>query len=196
MTKNAVAAKLTMLTNFAAITKSISDQLCNMLLDVPDDGLFDLMDKIQSCELTDVKEIMSRLEEDGYLEDCDEEVDYLDYFIKSLPEVKLTDVLVEVAVPVDGGKLLIGTSKSDDNTEQVYISYEVAETDSIIDLVLAEVKSGEIAELDNKPSDNKDIDLYLYEDAYSEDWTYKATLTHEDIVKATTYEEDENGDSN
>ena len=52
----------------------------------------------------------------------------------------------------------------------------------LIDLALAEVKSGELAEVANLKPDNKDIDLYVFSDPETEDYTDRYRIPYDKIL--------------
>ena len=79
----------------------------------------------------------------------------------------------EIRVPVNGGYLVAGRN-SDPDYDGIYIVFETDEGD-IIDIVLTECKAE-----DNKSK----VDVYCYEDVYTEDFTRKYTLNNKEIYKA------------
>lgn len=79
----------------------------------------------------------------------------------------------EIRVKVDGGYLIAGRNANPDY-DGIYIVFETDDGD-IIDVVLTEAKA----------EHNKEkIDVYCYEDVYSENFTRKYTLNTKDIYKA------------
>lgn len=181
MTKKILKAKIKMAINAANLASRLCDDILNKCFpeDAMDDGLFNIVNGIQDCEMTDVDEIMEKLEEDGYLEDMEDGDNE-----PVIPEIDVSSTMdVEARVPVDGGRLYVGTARSDTGTNQVYIIYEI--NGYLVDVALAEVMRGELAEASGLPSDNKDVTVYLWEDPYQEDYTKKATLKYEDLNSAT-----------
>lgn len=182
MTKNAIKAKLQLAVNLASLTNKVCDDLCNSL--TPDDYLCDLTDNIRCNERTDVNEIMAELETANYFADAD--------IIEDGPEVPVPELNIEngtnlsIKTPVNGGYLIAETGESDFGTKQACLLYEY--NDYQIDLAFAEVRAGELAEIANLSADNKDVDLYIYENPYSEDYTSKKTISHTDIQKALSDE--------
>ena len=75
----------------------------------------------------------------------------------------------EIRVKVNGGFLVAGRN-SDPDYDGIYIVFETDDGD-IVDVVLTECK------LEN---DNV-IDVYCYEDVYTEDWTSKFKLSIPEI---------------
>ena len=79
----------------------------------------------------------------------------------------------EIRVKMDGGYLVAGRNM-DPNYDGIYIVFET-DDGTVIDVVLTECKE----ELNRKK-----IDVYCYEDVYTEDFTRKYTLDSEEIYKA------------
>ena len=79
----------------------------------------------------------------------------------------------EIRVKVNGGYLVAGRN-SDPDYDGIYIVFETDDGD-IVDVVLTECKT---------ENDKKKIDVYCYEDVYTEDFTKKYTLDNEEIYKA------------
>jgi len=139
--------------------------------------LFDVLDEIQAYELTDLDEAMERLDDACAFTACSEdEEDTL-----QAPELLLGDDLsVVVRVPVNGGKLVLANGESDYGTKQIGLMYE--KDGDLIDLALAEVKSGELAEIANQEPDNKDIDLYVFANPETEDYTNRYHIPYDKIL--------------
>jgi len=79
----------------------------------------------------------------------------------------------EIRVPVNGGFLVAGRNP-DPDYDGIYVVFETNDGD-IIDIVLTECKS---------ENDKKKIDVYNYEDIYTEDFTKKYTIEISEIYKA------------
>ena len=106
----------------------------------------------------------------------------------NLPSLKVQYMgqIIEATCPVGDGKLVatlsaIGTC---DNSVQSWASY-YAPNGASIDLALAEVKKGELAECSGLPEDNQDIDLYIWRNPFMDDYTDKIQISHKDIVEAS-----------
>lgn len=78
----------------------------------------------------------------------------------------------EIRVKVNGGYLIAGRN-CDPNYGGIYIVFETDNGD-VIDVVVAE----------SAVNDEKKINVYAYEDVYTEDYTRKYTLDVEEIYKA------------
>ena len=79
----------------------------------------------------------------------------------------------EIRVKVNGG-YLVARRNADPDYDGIYVVFETDHGD-IIDVVLTECKA------DN---DKSKVDVYCYEDVYTEDFTRKYTLDNKEIYKA------------
>ena len=79
----------------------------------------------------------------------------------------------EIRVKVNGGYLVAGRN-ADPNYDGIYVVFETDEG-TTIDIVLTEAKS---------EYNKKLIDVYCYENVYTDDFTKKFTLDTEEIYKA------------
>lgn len=79
----------------------------------------------------------------------------------------------EIRVKVNGGYLVAGRN-SDPDYDGIYVVFET-DDGYIIDVALTECKA---------ENDYKKIDVYTYENVYTEEWTRKHTLDIEEIYKA------------
>ena len=86
----------------------------------------------------------------------------------------------KLILPVAGGALVAENCCSDFDTRQMCLIYQTDAADEL-DIALAEVKRGELAEIDGKPVNNRDIDVYEYSDVYSKDWQNRFTLKRDEI---------------
>ena len=92
----------------------------------------------------------------------------------------------EIVIKCNGGTLKAYVN-DDGCAKQAGVCY-IPDGDTVeIDICLAEVKGPELA----KTPDNKDIDVYLYADPYSEDWTSSVKIKHEEIMDALNDGEEE-----
>ena len=106
----------------------------------------------------------------------------------NLPSLKVQYMgqIIEATCPVGDGKLAatlsaIGTC---DNSVQSWASY-YAPNGASVDLALAEVKKGELTECSGLSEDNQDIDLYIWRNPFTDDYTDKIQISHKDIVEAS-----------
>ena len=79
----------------------------------------------------------------------------------------------EIRVKMNGGYLVAGRN-ADPNYDGIYVVFET-DDGTVIDVVLTECK---------EENDRKKIDVYCYENVYTEDFTRKYTLDSEEIYKA------------
>lgn len=79
----------------------------------------------------------------------------------------------EIRVKVNGGYLIAGRNP-DPDYDGIYIEFETDNGD-IVDVVVAECTAQD---------DYKKINVYTYEDEWTEDWTRKYTLDIQEINKA------------
>ena len=187
MTKNELKAKLTLAVNMAEQTKTILDEICDELAPYAEDDIFDMVNEIQSCERSDVNEMMRELEKNDYLSDanitetgCPIPTPYIKYSILGNTEVGIT-------YP-DGDKLAAYLCESDFGTYQTGSMY-YTRTGSPLELTLAEIKKGELAKIAGRSADNRDIDVMVWSDPYNEDYTNKFTLSYDDIETALEAED-------
>ncbi len=172
MTKADVRAKMNMICNLAAQIKALKVELVG--IDTCDDGLWDGLDDLSDGTISEA-EALEVLNE--YYDELDEGEDTDDYpSIVIDPQTLWTKLIL----PVAGGALVAENCCSDFDTRQMCLMYQTDAADEL-DIALAEVKRGEQAEIDGKPADNRDIDVYEYSDVYSEDWQSRFTLKREEI---------------
>ena len=79
----------------------------------------------------------------------------------------------EIRVKMNGGYLVAGRNAVP-NYDGIYVVFETDHGD-IIDVVLTECKT---------ENDKSNVDVYCYEDVYTEDFTKKYTLDNKEIYKA------------
>lgn len=79
----------------------------------------------------------------------------------------------KIRIKINGG-YLVAERNADPNYDGVSVTFE-ADSGDIVDIVLVECKS---------ETDKKNIDVYCYEDVYSDDFTKKYTLGTDEIKKA------------
>lgn len=104
-----------------------------------------------------------------------------------VPELKFDIATMSMTVNVkvnDNDYLTVSNSTADFNTQQMSIGYVHGDSNTMIDIALAEIKKGELAEVHNLASDNKDIDLYVYDDPYNEDFTIHKQIEYSEIESA------------
>lgn len=184
MTKKELEGRLALAVNLAAETKKVLETVRQKLDDqgvTSSDTLFDLSDRIMSGELSDIDDIMEELEDSGSLDDMEEGEEIL------IPAISLDAnnlASVEISLPIDdGGRMTAYTSTPDGHTIQNGCIYYDADN-TPMDLCMAEVKKGDWAEVNDRFRDNRDIDLYLWSNPYSESYTEVRTVSYKDVIKA------------
>lgn len=83
----------------------------------------------------------------------------------------------QIRIKIKDGYLVAGRN-SDPDYDGIYIVFETNEGD-IIDVALTECKT---------ENDMKKIDVYTYEDVYTDNWTRKYTLDTDEINKVLNSE--------
>lgn len=186
MTKNELRAKLMFAVNMAEQTKKVLDEICEKLAPYAEDDIFDMVNEIQSCERSDVDAMMTELEENGYFSDAKitEEGHPM-----QVPYVKYDNIRsIEVGITYpEGDKLAAYLSESDFGTYQTGSVY-YDKSGSPLDISLAEIRKGDLAEVAGLSPDNRDIDVMVWSDPYSEDYTQKFILSHAAIEEALKVE--------
>ena len=80
----------------------------------------------------------------------------------------------------DGSRLSSFFSESDCGTYQAGAHFTYNDG-SLQDLCMVEIKKGDLAEIHGLSADNKDIDMYVWADPVSDDFTQKLTIKRTDI---------------
>lgn len=177
MTKETIREHLKLAMNLAELTRQVCEKLESELAETSEDVLFDVLNEIQAYKLTDLDEAMKRLDDACVFAACNENEENT----LQAPELFLgNDLTVVVRIPANGGNLILANGESDYGTKQIDLMYE--KDGSLIDLALAEVKSGELAEIANQKPDNKDIDLYVFADPETEDYTNRYRIPYDKIL--------------
>lgn len=190
-TRNSMKAKIQLMMSFAEATAKIKELIVNSFAESIDDGIFNLLDAIQVCEESNIDNIMSKIED--YLE----EAKLMEGQPVAVPYVSCGDYIYSMEAGVqypNGERLAAYVSESDSETFQAG-SIFYATDNSPIDLTMAEIKKDELAEANNLPVDNKDIDLYLWTDAYTEEYTHNFRIKHTDILQALEDNQEEGEDN-
>lgn len=103
--------------------------------------------------------------------------------------------IVAVKYPAGDGAFVAETGQSDYGTRNIFVGYDLDTDckamvgDNYIDILYAEVKKGELAEVSGLDSDNNDVDVMIYENPYQEDYTRKFQLEHLDMENVLSEEE-------
>lgn len=173
VTKSKAKALVMLLANLSEQAARIREALTSS--GEADDGLFDTLNELSDGEINAEKawdEI-----EDYYEDDNPDDAD--SYAVTEI-DVDPNSLYTTLKQPVDGGKLVAGICSSDCGTFQEYFGYEDSEGQTI-DLAMAEVKRGELAAVHDMAEDNKDVDLYVWSDPATEDYTHSFRLEYKDL---------------
>lgn len=184
MTQKEVMGKLALAINMAEQTKRLLEAVGQELAasGIPRINYFFecfIAEDIMSGEYTDIDTVMEKMKD--FMVHMEEGEEILTPTIS----VNTSNIAsVEVSLPLDdGGRMTAYTSISDDNTVQTGCIYYDTEGFPM-DLCMAEVKKGDLAEIKGLPRDNRDIDIYLWANPYSDDYTEVHTVLYEDVVNA------------
>ena len=163
-TKKELFERIKLLSNLTHEAREIANTI---LRDLPEsDEVFYIINDVMRGNPEEVDEQFAALEKGGWLSNIPEGEDI------SFPAVKFTGKgsFIEIERPVDGGTLVAYNYASDYNTHGVGLIYKTSTGDDT-DLALAEVKRGELAEIHGYPTDNKNVDLMIWGNPDSEDYT-------------------------
>ncbi len=175
MTKNEIKARIMLAINLAEQAKGLLDEVCDKLAPSAEDDIFDICNRIQDCEMTDIEEVMAELEETGYFE----ELGISEGREIKPAQVKINNCLgIEVRTPLLSGDYLEAHVGSSDYGPQAGVVY-VSKDEDLLDLVLAEQKQGEYAKQDKESGE--DISIYSFGNPFSEDYTSK-DLIRKDVL--------------
>ena len=173
--KRFILAQLHLLENLAeqfdALKREIADEL---RLTQQETSSLDLI-KSRSC-----KEAMEMLKGSSIFNASPDGEDV------KLPHISLTHqgTVQALNYAVDGGTLQVYCCMSDYGTRQVGMAY-LTPNRVPFDLSLAEVKRGSLAEVHGLPANNKDLDLYVWEEPCTEDFTKQIHINHAALLKCS-----------
>lgn len=111
----------------------------------------------------------------------------------SLPSVEIRyggEILV-VRLATKDGNVIDATVCHADNPEEGTVQANISYTENkgkanelLIDLATVEIKKGKLAKSNKLPENNKDIDIYLWTDPFTEEFTNRFRMKHSDILEA------------
>ena len=190
-TRNSVRAKLQLMVSFAKAIATLKELIVNSFEDSVDGRLFELLEKIQSYEITNVDNIMAELgtyfKVSNVCEGNPLAVPYL--------ELRSSIYPIETGIQYPNGeRLATFIAEGESETFQAGSIFYTAD-ETLVDLAMAEIKRGDIAGAYQLPKDNKDIDIYVWSNVNKEDYIHTFHIQHDDILKAIE-EEQEGGESN
>ena len=178
MTKNDIKARIMLAINLAEQAKGLLDEVCDKLAPSAEDDIFDICNRIQDCETTDIDEVMIELEEAGYFE----ELGIPDGKEIKPAQVKVSNCLeIEVRTPLLDGDYLEAHVGNSDYGPQAGVVY-VSKDEDLIDLVMAEQKQSEYAKQDRESGE--DITIYSWGNPLTEEYTSKDLIRKDMIDEA------------
>ena len=174
MTKNQISAILTVAKNLENLAKELK---LNVIEAVTIDDCDDIVDELTS-DFFDPEEVMKYMEDNNYFENAKIE----DGTPMLVPTVELNTNNLYFTIKTDIGtsKLIMSNGSADGESPQMSIGY-LDDENNLFDLALVEIKRGDLATIDALPTDNMDIDIYMYGSACTEDYTNHARLKYADI---------------
>ena len=181
MTKNKIEVLLTIAKNLAEINEKIRTEIIENLgveIDNIPNKLFD-MDANMPVDL-----IIKHLEKFNYFKNAN--IESGETIMP--PEISFDPNALTFAIAINvknnNDKFVISNSPLESPSKQVAITYQYAKTNDEIDIAYAEIKKGEIAKAFNLPEDNKNIDIYAFDNPTIESATVMKTIDYADIQNA------------
>lgn len=171
--KNNIKARLKIIQNLAEVIDSLAESIFEELAFSEEDDLKDVIVK----NIGNANETIKYISENGYFENAH----LKEGAPEIIPTLEVFGTICNLSVPV-GGKRLTLYNCDWNGTPQVGIAYDYNhKTTAPIELVTVEVKRGELAETHGLPENNMDVDIYLYENPYDDDYTQEARVSYNDI---------------
>lgn len=178
MTKNGIKSQIELMSSLLKCVDTIRNNIYNELGQT-NDTISNIISYDDIKRNNSPERILNELIAKGYIDSNLNEGEPMDVPVPAVDNMWMT-----ITQKVPGGHLCVGTCTSDFDTKQVYIDYISSNnaSDSLerINLALAEVKQGDLADREN----NQDIDLYVWSNPYDEDMTDKWKICKADIVSA------------
>lgn len=102
-----------------------------------------------------------------------------------VPQINIDPIslLTEVSLALEDGSSLVAFAISPDRESFQVGTGFVTEDKQPFDLTMSEIKRGDLAIVNKMPANNMDIDIYTWSNPYTEDYTDKSTIYHDDISK-------------
>lgn len=103
---------------------------------------------------------------------------------KTMPKLSITHGgnMLTLSLPTNGGTLEATAATSYiAESDQVSLVYKTPDGD-LIDLVFAEVKTGELAKVHGLPKNNKQVDMLVWSDPHTENYTHRFEIPYSDLV--------------
>lgn len=185
MNINELEAKLSFIENLKQIEREITNEIVESL-------------SISSKD--SVSEILENIKEGHPQKDINDFVKKLESIECPIDKAKDNPILIPYIKYNHFGSLEIGITYPKGDKLAAYLcesDYGTYQTGSVyydkdgypMDISLAEIKKGDLAQCYHLPEDNRDIDVMIWENPFDEDYTKKFTLKNSDIEKALETEE-------
>lgn len=170
MTKNELKAKLSLLEDIKRLEAELKEEILSSIEKSHGSALHANLENADECYFM--------LRNMGYLDKME------DGEVVAIPYIRQDNSFLEIGVTYpDGDKLASHLSRLDTNSFQVGSLY-YDKDDYPVDLALAEIRKGELAKQENRPVNNKDIDIYVWSDPFDEDYTRNFLIKNSDIIQA------------
>ena len=182
MKKSRLKATIELMLNLAEESWKVGSMICNELVPGGDDDIYELMTRIQEGSISDADECMSALERAGYLTDMEEGTETVPTSVKVN-----NNLSVEVSTLLNSGSLVSYASGADPEAIGAGIMYRTKNGNEI-DIVYVERNTGFIAEAKKLSLEGNDIHVCVYDDPFSEDYTYSHWLKENDVLEAAREE--------
>ena len=170
MTKASLRKWLIEIHSLAAAAQTLASSILN---EIPlNDASYDALQRLHSGEVENISKFCENFILD-YAATLEEGKPLIPTIIRATP------YYMELSVETGAGKLISSCQRSDDDTPQVSILYE--NPTNLIDICTAEVKKGSLAVVHEKPEDNTDIDVYVWDDVRTEDYTKYFEINAESV---------------
>ena len=176
VTRNYIMAQVRLLKNLHEQTERLQKAISTELNLSSETAL-----AVQLATDFNIENLMGVLEKAGVLDSMPdgEEVKFPRLWLEAASGSRMT-----LICPVNGGELTASVDMAGSDATWAKIYHRALPLDAEVDLAVAEVKTGGLAEENELPSDNKDIDLYICGDVSSDEPTDVIRISYEDIVKA------------
>lgn len=176
ITKEILRTQVSLLRDLATAATELRTKLAKEL--GGEDAMHDILSEVQEGSRTDVDDIIRTLIAstdalDNMPEGTPEDTPYLKYTNTCNMELGMRYT--------SGEKLASYLSESDFGTYQAGALYYTAD-ESPVDLTMAEIKKGELAEIHGYSKDNKDVDIMVWGNVTDEDYSSKYVIRHADIL--------------
>lgn len=184
MNINILEAKLRLIENLKQIEREITNEIVESLAISSKDNVSEILENIKEVQSQkDINDFVKELESIGCPINKTKDNSIL------TPYIQYNHGNLEIGVTYpEGDKLAAYLCESDFGTYQTGSMY-YDKTGSPMDISLAEIKKGDLAQYNHLPENNRDVDVLIWEDPFDENYTKKFTLKNSDIEKALETEE-------